>query len=53
MHPAMTSMPRGCATRGAQRWTFCMDDHDLAAKLLHDHFTATAALIALSYDSAI
>jgi hypothetical protein len=24
-----------------------MNDHDLAAKLLHDHFTATAALIAL------
>jgi len=24
-----------------------MDDHDLAAKLLHDHFTAAAALIAL------
>jgi hypothetical protein len=24
-----------------------MDDHDLAAKLLQDHFTATAALIAL------
>ena len=24
-----------------------MDNHDLAAKLLQDHFTATAALIAL------
>ena len=24
-----------------------MDDHDLAVKLLQDHFTATAALIAL------
>ena len=24
-----------------------MDDHELATKLLHDHFTATAALIAL------
>ena len=24
-----------------------MDDHDLAAKLLHDHLTACAALIAL------
>ena len=24
-----------------------MDDHELAAKLLQDHFTATAALIAL------
>lgn len=24
-----------------------MDDHDLAAQLLRDHFTATAALIAL------
>jgi hypothetical protein len=24
-----------------------MDDHELAAKLLRDHFTATAALIAL------
>ena len=23
-----------------------MDDHELAAKLLQDHFTATAALIA-------
>jgi hypothetical protein len=25
-----------------------MDDHDLAAKLLQDHFTSTAALIALT-----
>jgi hypothetical protein len=28
-----------------------MDDHDLAARLLRDHFTATAALLALMLEN--